>query len=129
MTMRRFGLAVLAASVLLSACSSGGAKDAFDGRKPLPSCGTFSVAHGQPPTAGSDCLRAAMREGKGAELVISRLTQEGDPVVSYLRTMPGQDGVEVFTDSTKDSYGSKKWTRSVCKRFDAATSQVSGCRD
>jgi hypothetical protein len=41
---------------------------------------------------------------KGAELVVSAPTVEGDPIVTYYRVLPG-GGVEIFVDSTLDEFG------------------------
>ncbi len=86
------------------------AKDAFDDRETLPSCGTFTVERSEPPTDAVRCLANAVGGTRGAELAVTRLTVEGDPYTTYYRAIPGQDDVEVFTDNTKDSYGRRNGT-------------------
>jgi hypothetical protein len=78
------------------------------------SCRT--AARSGPPGEGisgpaADCFDAALVENTGAELVVRGRTDE---VVDYFRTVPGQVCVEVFTDSSEDSYGSVEWTFSRC---------------
>ena len=83
-------------------------------RQPLPACGTEVLEQGQ---AGEPelrrCLLEAFEEGRGAELITTRPTIEGDPVTEYLRVH--ENGVvEVFIDATQDQFGSGEWERMVC---------------
>jgi hypothetical protein len=85
----------------------------FRNRAELPSCGRMAAGPG--PVAGDpvDCFDAAIREGRPAELVVTTTTTEGDPIVTYYRALPA-GGVEVFTDATEDTYGSKDWSHQGC---------------
>jgi hypothetical protein len=76
--------------------------EAFEQRARLPSCGRFDVGHGRLPADAAECLQRAVGSPQGAELAVSRLTDEGDPVVGYLRALPGTDRIEAFTDTTRD---------------------------
>jgi hypothetical protein len=86
---------------------------AFRYRAELPSCGR--IAAGLGPVTGDPvaCFDAALREGRGAELVVVQNTTEGDPIVTYYRALPG-GGAELFTDSTEDSYGDGGWSHLAC---------------
>lgn len=89
---------------------------AFQDRTPLPSCG--SVVLGQRDPVGRtepeiDCFEQAIRRGAGAELVVTRPTVEGDPLIFYYRALP-QGTVEYFVDATQDSFGSRTWFDGVC---------------
>ena len=104
---------------------SGAAPEAFVTRKPLFSCGDFVLAPGATvPEVAWDCLTAGV-EG-GAELVIVRSTTEGDPIITYYRVGPGIDGVETFTDTSFDSFGSGDWERTTCAPGDAPDAGVLG---
>jgi len=99
-------LLVVAAALFLRRDDS--PPDAFTNRSPLPSCGTVTAG------AGSQCLTAAMGTGAGAELTVTSVTTEGDPIVAYYRAVPGQPGLEVFTDSTKDKFSGTGWSYARC---------------
>jgi hypothetical protein len=115
--------------LLLTACSGVDAKHDFDERRSLPSCGSFAAGPSKPPPASVwACFSQARQHGKPAELVISQRSVEGDPIVTYYRTVPGQEGIETFTDYTKDAYGGGGWTHAVCQQVEPATSELSGCR-
>jgi hypothetical protein len=100
---------------------------AFKERTALPSCGKVEASHGQAPSGSAGCLAAAVEGQDGAELAVSYLTPEGDPIVLYTRAVPG-DPVEVFEDHTRDDLGRQTWTRSECAGFDVATSRATGCK-
>lgn len=99
---------------------------AFQDRERLPSCGQVEAGHGQVPPAPAGCLASAVGTEDGAELAVSFLTVEGDPIVIYSRALPG-GGVEVFGDTTRDDLGRKVWVRSACDGFDAGTGRATGC--
>ena len=63
--------------------------------------------HGSGPTA-------VLAEGRDAELSVRAYTVEGDPVDTYYRTVPDGRGIELFVDSTQDSFGSGRWEHAVC---------------
>jgi len=86
-------------------------------RSRLDSCGDVVLEPGVAlrRAGGSElsCLRKAFRSGSGAELAVHQFTTEGDPVISYVRVVP--DGsVEVYVDSTRDAFGSGRWSYSTC---------------
>ena len=91
-----------------------GPASAFEERTPLPSCGTVEVAHTAPSGPEVECFAEALREGRAAEVVVRSSTTEGDPVVSYYRTEPGAEGIEVFHDATQDAFGSGTWEHYRC---------------
>jgi hypothetical protein len=72
---------------------------AFRDRAELPSCGRVEAGLGPASGAGAACFDAALRAGGGAELVVVANTDEGDPVVSYYRSLP-EGAVEVITDAS-----------------------------
>jgi hypothetical protein len=111
--MRRAALSV---ALLATACGilQGPAPEWVVNRQPLPACGTEVLEQGQ---AGEPelrrCLLEAFEEGRGAELITTRPTIEGDPVTEYLRVH--ENGVvEMFIDATRDQFGSGEWERMVC---------------
>jgi hypothetical protein len=113
---RRRAVALLAAAVLLGACSGSGPGTppaAFENRSPLPDCGSVVVDQGEPielPADVADCLARP----DGGEALLQAPTAEGDPVRSHYRVGPGIQGVELFVDSTDDRLGSQEWTRQSC---------------
>lgn len=119
----------MAAAAVLVGCSGNAAKDAFDDRQSLPSCGTFSVERREPPADAVRCLANAVGGSRGAELPVTRLTVEGDPYTTYYRAIPGRKDLEVFTDNTKDSYGTKEWNRSICRTLRSQPLSVGDCND
>lgn len=92
----------------------------FTGRTTLRTCGSYDLDAQleRPPAEALACLSTALRRREGAELVLSQLTAEGDPVISYYRALPRTGRLELFTDSTRDSYGSRTWWRTRCAGFD-----------
>ena len=86
----------------------------FRNRTSLHTCGSVESSRtGIVPPEAVRCLEAAGRSGQGAELQVTLLTDEGDPVESYYRALP-TGGVEIFTDNTQDAYGSRAWLRELC---------------
>ncbi|WP_432538003.1 hypothetical protein [Kineococcus arenarius] len=45
---------------------------------------------------------------------MTRRTEEGDPIRPYYRVLPGRSGLEVFTDYSRDTYGSHDWEHLSC---------------
>ena len=112
------GCLVLAAVVVAAAVrllDPDGAPDAFQDRTPLPSCGTLDVGLSSVPQGPEvDCFEAALQAGRGAELVVASLTDEGDQTTTYYRSVPGQDGLEFWHDATRDAFGSGRWEHYRC---------------
>lgn len=84
-------------------------------RDPLPVCGIeqSSGPGNTPSEAVRRCFLEAFMEGRPAEVVIILTTIEGDPITTIYRTRPGQP-IEVFVDSTRDTFGSGAWETYGC---------------
>jgi len=84
-------------------------------RIPVPSCGVERGGHDGPwNIEGRACFWQAYRARRPAEFISTRPTIEGDPITSIYRVLP--DGsVEVFIDSTQDTFGSGKWSHATCR--------------
>lgn len=119
---------LVAGAVLISLAGCGyKAPDAFTSRVPLPSCGTYDIGHDDTPDAAATCFADAVGGSEGAEYAVTRATDEGDPIVTYYRTLPGDSTVDVFIDSTRDDFGTKGWTRQTCTGYDLAMREATGC--
>jgi hypothetical protein len=91
-------------------------RDPIEDRKTLPSCGSTTAAvDGTVPPASTACFDAALGSDRGAELRVVSYTQEGDPIVSYYRALPG-GGAEVLIDNTQDNFGTQGWGRRTCPK-------------
>ena len=107
--------------------AGGRAPAAFRERSALPRCAPITVPQGQPrSTALRDCLLDPGVQREGAEVLLTSLTTEGDPIRTYYRVLPGE-GVEVFTDATEDSFGSGEWSHDRCPDV-AALESGEGCQ-
>ncbi|MFE5308687.1 hypothetical protein [Isoptericola sp. NPDC056578] len=118
---------------LLAACGPGDGEDVFAAREPLPTCGEVTarpdLGEGEPKAELADafaCLDEAAARGEGAELLVRSLTVEGDPIVEYHRVGPGIDGLEVYVDGTRDTFGDQIWTYRSCPGT-VTTSEPQGC--
>lgn len=93
------------------------APDWFQARQPMPSCGTFEpedVRHDNPDLAkGQECLLDAFESGEPAELEVTQLTEEGDPVTDILRVID-EGEVEVLMDRRLDEFSSMDFGHMVC---------------
>jgi hypothetical protein len=88
------------------------APDEFRDRTPLPPCDDVTLEQGQQiPDAAVACIEDAGPEG--AELATVGPTTEGDPIVTFYRVGPGIDGMEIFLDWTRDTFGGG-WHRADC---------------
>jgi hypothetical protein len=114
-----------AAAVLGFACSSPEAgeegrtspPDWFAEREPLPSCGRFVFEDfDEAPEEFVDmaeCLLASFAAREPAELEVTDLTDEGDPVTTIYRVL--DDGrLEMLTDWTEDELRPAAYTWSLC---------------
>jgi len=125
----------LAIALTLGACGfspvggapAGGAFSSFTDRTVLASCGELSLGQGEEvPADAWACMDAA--SDSGAELVVEMPTTEGDPILTYYRVGPGIDGLELFSDTTQDSFGPRTWSHEVCP--DTVTvSEPLGCEE
>ncbi|MGF0116020.1 hypothetical protein ACQFYA_06780 [Promicromonospora sp. Marseille-Q5078] len=81
-------------------------------RERLASCG--QVEHGAQgggiPDDARECLDAGWESG--AEFSVMTPTTEGDPTYAYYRV--GGGGLEIYHDTTADTYGTGGWSRRVC---------------
>jgi hypothetical protein len=112
--------ALLGVALLCAAC--GGIPDEFQGRAPLPRCEEVELGQTDTiPAAAGRCLEKGWSTGSGAELKVTYPTTEGDPTVTYYRSVPGTPGLELFTDASRDAYGEGTWTRAVCPDATSAT--------
>jgi hypothetical protein len=59
------------------------------------------------------CLLDALAEGRQAQLVLTYMTVEGDPITEYYRILVPRR-IEVFIDATQDPPGSQKWSHMLC---------------
>ncbi|MBN0041792.1 hypothetical protein JN535_16650 [Cellulosimicrobium cellulans] len=99
---------------------------AFVNRDPLDSCGDLRLDQGESvPDDAYRCLDDAA--ATGAELVVTLPTTEGDPIVNYYRVGPGIEGLEIFVDATRDTYGSGQWAHLRCPAAESA-SEPGECR-
>lgn len=93
------------------------APDWFQARGPMPSCGAFEpedVRHDNPDLAeGQECLLDAFESGEPAELEVTQLTEEGDPVTDILRVI-GEGEIEVLMDRRQDEFNSMDFGHMVC---------------
>lgn len=80
----------------------------------LPQCPAISVAQGGLAPTSSSCLFSDAADEDGAELVVTSLTTEGDPVRTHYRRIPGRPGLEVLVDASDDRSGSGAWERQAC---------------
>lgn len=98
-------------------------------RAPLPSCGTYRLGQDQTPDpAAGACLAAALRSpDRGAELVVSRPSIAGDPILTYYRDVPGSPDLEVFIDAPPDLFAPQNVFRLTCTDFIATSLAVTGC--
>ncbi|WP_432548331.1 hypothetical protein [Kineococcus sp. SYSU DK004] len=116
-----------AAWVAWEVTASGRAPRAFTERVPYPTCPPVEVPLGGaslPPVL--QCLTAPGAGREGAEVRVTTLTEEGDPIRTSYRLLPAGAGVDVFTDATDDSYGSGGWEHVRCPDV-AALRTGEGC--
>jgi hypothetical protein len=99
----------------------------FVDRPLLRTCGYVDLGlDGTLPAERRSCLAGPA----GGELGVSRNSTEGDPIVTYYRRRPGARGVTIVTDATRDHFGVRQWSESVCVAFAPQTAllEAAGCR-
>lgn len=83
-------------------------------RLPLDACGEEVAGHGEGLNVEArTCLLDAFEDGRGAELISTLTSVEGDPITRYTRVHENGT-VEIFVDATRDRYGSGSWERLRC---------------
>ena len=120
-------VAALAIVVLLAGCTATPPVE-FTDSDPQVSCGSFDLGLMETlPDDAADCLHDAAGTA-AAELVMTRLTEEGDPVTSYFHTSADRERITVYVDATQDSFGSKKWMTLQCPA-DVDPMRMTGCTE
>ncbi len=105
-------VAVAAGARVLVTLSADGIPDRFPGLADLPDCGTLDRDVIDGPEEA--CFEDALEAGSDPELVVVTLTEDGDEVVSYYRTVPGRGGVEIYTDLSEVPTSDETWRHSRC---------------
>ena len=96
----------------------------FRDRDTLPACPDVVLDQGtQIPDESVACIEKAGSEG--AELAVVQPTTEGDPLVTFYRVGPEIDGIEIWDDATRDTFGDRKWHRAECETISVFT--PTGC--
>ena len=86
-------------------------------RLPLESCGEEVAGHGEGlDVEARSCLLEAFDDRRGAELISTFTSVEGDPIRRYTR-VHANGTVELFVDATRDRFGSGEWERLRCDRL------------
>jgi hypothetical protein len=94
---------------------SANAPAAVANRIPVPPCGSeHSGLADSGNLEGRACFWTAYQEHRPAEFISTRPTTEGDPITTIYRVLPG-GSVELFIDSTQDTWGSGKWAHATCR--------------
>ena len=84
----------------------------------------FEDLEHDPGSAG--CFSERLEAGLAAEWIRVIITFEGDPIMRIVRAL--DDGtVELFTDSTRDNFGTRAWFVQTCTGYDAIVGDVVGC--
>jgi hypothetical protein len=126
----------IAALALLAATACSYKPSALEDWPEEPSCGRYENLN-EPVSAdhrrGNQCLLDAFAAGRPAELVVTSPTIDSGPITTYYRVL-GPGRVEVFIDSTKDSYSSQRWVHLVCDEVAEGeggfvSSDYGGCRE
>ncbi|GIF00479.1 hypothetical protein [Paractinoplanes rishiriensis] len=88
----------------------------FTGRTALPGCGEVEqqAVGVVPVSAAEGCLVSAMQQGRGAELVVTGMSDEGARVVAYHRAVPGRPGLEIFDDRSANRFSTEDWVYREC---------------
>jgi hypothetical protein len=104
--------------VLLAAGCADEVEQRWEGRSPLPSCGTVELDQGETLRRDApgelSCFREAFASAEGAELQVTYPTVEGDPITAYYRVTP-QGTTEVYEDGTRDEFGDGSWWYGSCE--------------
>ena len=115
MHRRVLGIGIGLIALVLPACSY--TPSALEAWREKSSCGRYENLN-EPVSADQTrmdrCLLDAVAAGRPAQLTRTYATIEGDPITEYYRVL-GPGRVEVFIDSTRDSFGSREWTHMLCE--------------
>ena len=130
-TLARLGAVLIAgASVLVLLDASSASPQVTPAS--YPRCGTYWNKN-TPVTSAqrrvNSCVVNAAREGRHARAVAVLTTIEGDPIPTYVYVRAKAD-LLVFTDSTRDRFGSGGWERSRCRTVTVEGGMLAfgGCR-
>lgn len=86
-----------------------------------PSCGREKLVHGEGyDEAARTCLWDAYRAGRPAELELTRITIEGDPIVVRLRV--GSGPLIEVTEDNRDRFGMRGVRSASCKVLERSPS-------
>lgn len=78
-------------------------------------CGDIELGQAeQPPATAIACL-TAHRGITDAELAVSQLTDEGEPIVTFYLVKAEGETIEVHTTNHWDTYSQRDWLRGSCK--------------
>lgn len=105
--------------LVVAGCDDGetAAPDWFEAREPMPSCGIFEpadVRNDNPDLAeGQECLLDAFKSGEPAELEVTQLTEEGDPVTDIFRVVD-EGEVEALMDRRQDEFSMMDFGHLTC---------------
>ena|GEM_PF-4735964 len=113
------------ALVLLAGCGSkgggggggSGLSDSAEGRRRMPSCGTYNAGDGELAPADRavrDCFLAAFGAGEQKEVTITATSIEGDPITTIYRVL-GPDDLELFVDASTDKFAAVKTYHQRCR--------------
>jgi hypothetical protein len=80
-------------------------------------CGEEDRTLGQRAVEVPECIKTSLAEGAPAWGTITQNTVEGDPIPTTYVARSERD-VLVFTDSTKDEFGSQSWIAESCRHLD-----------
>jgi hypothetical protein len=96
--------------------ASGGRSSSAEARRRMPSCGANDAVAGELPAeaqAARDCFLAAYGAGREAELAITVISIEGDPITTIYRVL-GANDVELFVDASADEFAEVKTYQQRC---------------
>jgi len=114
-----------AVAVLVAGAGCGGSGDdtgdsglspSAEDRRRMPSCGAYDAVPGLLPAeaqAARDCFLAAYGAGTEAELAITVISIEGDPITTIYRVL-GANDVELFVDASADEFAEVKNYQQRC---------------
>lgn len=134
-------LLIAAAATVLSGCGAQNfpelqefpAPQEFTDRTQLSTCGQAEPRFGTElrdifSQAVVDCLSDA-RHKSGAEFVLTTFTDEGDPIVRYVRVAADSSDVELWVDRSQDKFGGggTRWVHTTCPAPELSGESLTRC--